>query len=121
MSIKNIAQDFGQYAERVAADYLVEKGFRVMAQNFRYKRFEVDLIVQKGKLIVFVEVKARKNNLFGNPEDFVTQKKMRALRLAAAHYLRIQNSQQAIRFDIIAVLGSKEQITEILHLEDGFY
>ncbi len=121
MAPKNIAQDFGQYAEIVAANYLMKKSFSLLAQNFRYKRFEIDLIVQKGTLIVFVEVKARKNNLFGNPEDFVNQKKIRALRLAAAHYLRIQNSQQAIRFDIISVLGSKEQGIEILHLEDGFY
>lgn len=121
MPKKNIAQDFGQYAEMVAADYLVKKGFSILVQNFRYKRFEIDLIVKKGKLIVFLEVKARKNNLFGNPEAFVGQKKIRALRLAAAHYLRMQNSWQAIRFDIIAVLGSKEKVTEILHLEDGFY
>lgn len=41
--------------------------------------------------------------------------------MLCAYYLHIQNNQQAIRFDIIAVLGSKEHITEILHLEDGFY
>lgn len=116
-----MAQAFGQYAEMVAADYLIKKGFKVLAQNFRYKRFEIDLIVQKDQLIVFVEVKARKNNLFGNPEDFVNQKKIRALRSAAAHYLRIQNSQQAIRFDIIAVLGSTAHVREIVHLEDGCY
>ncbi|WP_342264985.1 YraN family protein [Cardinium endosymbiont of Philonthus spinipes] len=121
MPTKNIAQTFGQYAEMVAADFLVQKGFNVVAQNFRYKRFEIDLIVKKDNLIVFVEVKARKNNLFGNPEAFVNQKKIRALRLAAAHYLRIKNSEQAIRFDIIAVLGSSEKVTEIVHLEDGFY
>ncbi|MGI2261755.1 YraN family protein [Candidatus Cardinium hertigii] len=121
MPTKNMAQAFGQYAEIVAADYLVKKGFKILAQNFRYKRFEIDLIVKKDELIVFVEVKARKNNLFGHPEDFVNRKKMRALRLAATHYLRTQNNQQAIRFDIIAVLGSQEQITEIVHLEDGFY
>lgn len=116
-----MAQAFGQYAEMIAADYLAQKGFKVLAQNFRYKRFEIDLIVQKDQLMVFVEVKARKNNLFGHPEDFVTQKKIRALRAAAAHYLRIQNSQQPIRFDIIAVLGSRTHITEIVHLEDGCY
>ncbi|WP_243017904.1 MULTISPECIES: YraN family protein [Candidatus Cardinium] len=121
MATKNIAQAFGQYAEEVAADYLVKKGFKVLAQNFRYKRFEIDLIVQKETLIVFVEVKARKNTLFGNPESFVNQKKIRSLRLAAAHYLRIQNSQQPIRFDIVAVLGSQHQVVEIMHLEDGFY
>lgn len=70
-----MAQAFGQYAEIVAADYLVKKGFKILAQNFRYKRFEIDLIVKKDELIVFVEVKARKNNLFGHPEDFVNRKK----------------------------------------------
>lgn len=41
MSTKQIAQAFGQYAEMIAADYLAKKGFRVMEQNFRYKRFEI--------------------------------------------------------------------------------
>jgi putative endonuclease len=121
MLTKNTAQVFGQYAEMVAANYLVKKGFSILAQNFRYKRFEIDLIVKKDQLIVFVEVKARKNNLFGNPENFVTQKKMRAIRLAAAHYLALQHCKEAIRFDIISILGSKAQGIEVMHLEDGFY
>lgn len=121
MSTPNIAQAFGQYAEAIAADYLVQKGFKVLAKNFRYKRFEIDLIVEKDQLIVFVEVKARKNNLFGYPESFVNQKKIRFLRLAAAHYLRIKHNQQPIRFDIVAILGSTENVHEIVHLEDGCY
>ncbi|WP_339044224.1 YraN family protein [Cardinium endosymbiont of Tipula unca] len=58
-----------------------------MSRNFRYKRFEIDLIVSQGNMIVFVEVKAHKNNLFGNPEDFVNKKKIRAYRIAATYYL----------------------------------
>lgn len=121
MSIKNSTQAFSQNAEIIAADFLVKKGFKIRAQNFRYKRFEIDLIAQKGRLIVFVEVKARKNNLFGHPEDFVNHKKMNFLRLAATHYLRINNEEESIRFDIISVLGNIDQITEIVHFEDGFY
>ncbi|ROT47049.1 YraN family protein [Candidatus Cardinium hertigii] len=121
MPMKNASRIFGQYAEAVAADYLVKKGFSILDQNFRYKRFEIDLIVKKDQLIVFVEVKARKNNLFGHPENFVNQKKMRFIRLAAAHYLRIQHYNKAVRFDIISILGSKNEGIEVVHLEDGFY
>ncbi|AWN81807.1 YraN family protein [Candidatus Cardinium hertigii] len=122
MSIKDSTADFGQYAEYIAANYLKQKGFSILAKNFRYKRYEIDLIAQKGELLVFVEVKARKNNLFGYPENFIKRKQISGIRLAAAHYLRKQPYQvQMIRFDIIAILGNFNQITEIMHLEDGFY
>jgi putative endonuclease len=121
MSTENHAHAFGQYSEALAANYLVTKGFTILAQNFRYKRFEIDIIVKKGELIVFVEVKARKNNLFGNPEAFVSKKKIRAIRLVAEHYLRSKNHKQTIRFDIISVLGRKEGGVEVMHLEDSFY
>ncbi len=119
----NEAHAFGQIAESIAAAYLSKKGFCIVAKNFRYKRFEIDLIVQKGELLVFVEVKARTNNRFGNPETFVTKKQIRAIRRAAEHYLRTCNHTKAIRFDIVSVLGNGNdpKSVEIMHLEDGFY
>lgn len=119
----NEAHTFGQTAESIAAAYLRKKGFCIVAKNFRYKRFEIDLIVQKGELLVFIEVKARTNNRFGNPETFVTKKQIRAIRRAAEHYIRICNHTKAIRFDIVSVLGNGHdpKSVEILHLEDGFY
>lgn len=121
MSTKNDSWIFGQYAKQLAADYLEKKGCEILYRNFRYRRFEIDLIVSHENTTVFVEVKARKNNLFGNPEDLVNQKKIRAFRIAAEHYLRMHNCNKAIRFDIISILENKEQGLEITHLEDGFY
>jgi len=119
--MKNAAHIFGKYGEKLAADYLKDKGFIILKQNFRYKRFEIDLIVSKGGYVIFVEVKARKNNLFGNPETFVTPKKIRAIRRAAEHFLRIQKWDIPIRFDTISILGRSPGQVEILHIEDSFY
>ncbi|TDG94924.1 YraN family protein [Cardinium endosymbiont of Culicoides punctatus] len=121
MSNKSSSWIFGQYAEEIAANYLEKKGFEILVQNFRYKRFEIDLIARHKNITVFVEVKARKNNLFGNPEDFVNKKKIRRLRIAAEYYLYTHDCSQLIRFDIISILKNKENEFEIIHLEDGFY
>jgi putative endonuclease len=124
MSQKKYARMVGFFAEKVAAEYLMQKGFQLVVQNFRYKRFEIDLIVKKEGLLVFVEVKARKNDLFGTPEKFINQKKINAIRLAATHYIStLENEIPTIRFDIIAILGIgyKDKKMEIMHIEDGFY
>lgn len=114
------SHDFGQKAETIAAAFLINKGFRIVAQNFRFKQFEVDLIVKNDKIMVFVEVKARKNNLFGNPEASVNARKIAAIRKVSLHYLRTYHWHKAIRFDIIAIIGNPEQNIEIFHLEDVF-
>lgn len=79
MSAKNASWIFGQYAEQLAADYLEKKGFRILYRKFRYKRFEIDLIVSHENTTVFVEVKARKNNLFRNPEEILLTKRKSVL------------------------------------------
>ena len=119
--MNSTARTFGLYAENLAARYLENKGFTILHQNFRYKRYEIDLIVQKEALIVFVEVKARKNDLFGYPETFVNNKKIKAIRRAAEHYLHIKKYNRPIRFDTIAIIGNQNEGVQLMHFEDSFY
>ena len=69
------AYAFGQMAEKKAALYFRKKGFRVLAKNYRYRKAEIDLIVQKNDQLVAVEVKARSSKSFGAPYSFVSSKK----------------------------------------------
>ena len=66
------SQRLGQVAEDVAIRHLQQQEFIILVRNYRYKRAEIDIIAQKDKLLLFVEVKARSGDQFGHPETFVT-------------------------------------------------
>jgi len=109
----------GRQGEAEAARFLREKGYDILTTNFRYQHAEIDLIAQRGKLLVFVEVKTRTGNAFGNPEEFVSYTKARLVMKAAEHYIFTHNWHHDVRFDIIAILvsGSEQRIR---HIEDAF-
>ena len=107
--------------EEIAATYLVEKGFTILAKNYRYQRAEIDLIAQKSTLIVFVEVKTRTTNYHGFPEEAVTPKKVDLFLLAAEEFIHQLNWQHDIRFDVIAISGDNHLPLQIHHIEDAFH
>lgn len=109
----------GNRGEQIAADFLVKKGYEILERNYRYKHSEIDLIVKKTDLLVFVEVKTRSSTSFGEPEDFVDGKKSEKIFEGADHYIFQINWQQAIRFDIISVVMNAAP--EISHFEDAFH
>ncbi len=111
----------GQIGEEIAAAYLVEKGFTILAQNYRYQRAEVDIIAQKSTLLIFVEVKTRTTNYHGFPEAAITQKKVDLFLLAAEEFIHELNWQYDIRFDVIAISGGNHLPMQIHHIEDAFH
>jgi putative endonuclease len=114
---KHIQQ--GKQAERLAAEYLVKQGYEIIDKNYRYGKAEVDLIVKKGKFLVFVEVKSLKKVDFGHPETNITSDKTHLLFQAAEAYQFETNWHQEIRFDAIAVTFL-QQAYKIEHFEDAF-
>lgn len=113
------AQHLGQAAEAWAAQHLQSVGFTIVARNYRYQRAEIDIIAQKQGLLVFAEVKARSNDRFGHPEDFVTLKQQTLIHTAAEEYIIAHNWNAAIRFDIVALFKQQGQI-QLTHFEDAF-
>ncbi|MBU2045314.1 MAG: YraN family protein, partial [Bacteroidetes bacterium] len=71
--------DDGKKAEVIAKIYLEEKGFEILDENWTFGKAEVDLIAYQNKTIIFIEVKARSGNYFGEPEEFVDTKKQQLL------------------------------------------
>ncbi len=106
----------GREGELKAVEFLKQKGWKIVATNYRYKRGELDIIGIDKEVLVFVEVKFRKNNQFGFPEEFVGEHKIGMVRQTAMDYILKENWQQDIRFDIVAITG--EGIPE--HFEDAF-
>jgi len=111
------AQQQGRQAEELALAYFLQNGYELKARNVRYKRSEIDLIVSKDQLLVFVEVKFRKGIQYGHPEEFVSVNQQRSIIDGADFYIESNNWSGNIRFDIIAV----DAQMNIEHFEDAFY
>lgn len=112
--------EFGRISEDRAAAYLMARGYTIRERNWRFDRKEVDIIAQKNGVIAFVEVKARRNDRFGDAVDAITDNKIRNLIHAANAYVRYHRLNLSIRFDVITVTGELgSQVVE--HIEDAFY
>ncbi len=111
--------ELGKKGEELAAEYLLKNGYQILEKNWFYKKAEVDIIALKGETLAVVEVKTRSSDYFGNPQDFVNQKKIRLLVEAINQYITTKDLDVEVRFDIIAIL--KNQYTfKIEHIEDAF-
>ncbi|OUT97051.1 MAG: YraN family protein [Flammeovirgaceae bacterium TMED32] len=107
----------GKLEEALAKKHLESVGIKIIEENYRYKRGEIDLIgISSNQLLVFIEVKYRKNDNFGNPEDFVSNRQKKNIIQTANAYIHQIHWKKDIRFDIISILVSDEAI---IHLEDA--
>ena len=107
----------GNRGETLAADFLIKKGFEIVARNYRFKRCEIDLIARRDNWTIFVEVKTRSSLSYGQPEEFVSAQQARRIFEAAEEYIFSTNWQGHIRFDIVSV---KLGVTpEVAHFEDA--
>jgi putative endonuclease len=117
-----IHNENGKKGEAIAKSYLEEKGYEILDENWTFGKAEVDLIAYHQKTIIFIEVKARSGNFFGEPEDFVDQKKQQLLTDAAEEYVYLMEFKGEIRFDIIAISFKNDFNTyHINHIEDAFW
>lgn len=112
---KTTKQIIGNIGEEKAVELLIKKGFSILERNYRYKKAEIDIIAKYDTFLVFIEVKTRKNNDFGNPEETVSERKIELFQNAAEHFMIENNINLMLRFDIIAITGN-----EIIHFEDAF-
>jgi len=110
----------GLTAEDYTVHFLKKKSFPIKARNYRYQRAEIDIIAKKKRLLVFVEVKARSNDQFGEPETFVGAKQQTLVRAAATYHILSHEWRHAIRFDIIALLHQHDGQLQLTHFEDAF-
>jgi putative endonuclease len=112
--------ELGKKGEEIATDYLKKNGYRIRDTNWRFSRYEVDLIAEVKGILVVAEVKTRSSNTIAEPEASVTREKQRHLISAANAYIRLKGLRMEVRFDIIAIVivGETHQLT---HIPDAFY
>ncbi|MCX7729203.1 MAG: YraN family protein [Bacteroidia bacterium] len=112
--------DIGKEWESIASDYLKNKGYKILEQNWRFKHLEIDIIAEKDNFLIISEVKYRTYTTFGEPETFVNQQKQKFLMEAAHQYVLQKEIDKEIRFDIIAITKKNNHL-HIHHIEDAFY
>lgn len=112
--------DLGKIGEEKAVAYLLENGYSILEQNFVFQKAEIDIIAQKNDWLIVVEVKTRTSTDYGNPEDFVSKKKIKLLVKAIDEYVQQSNVDLEIRFDILSIVKEGEAWI-VDHLEDAFY
>ena len=118
--MQNNSQNLGKQGEVIAKMHLEANGYSILEGNWRFKKYEIDIIAQKNNTLVIVEVKARQGNAFGEPENFVTKKQQGFLISAAHNYLVERNIDLECRFDVIAIL-ILNNIPSVKHIEGAFY
>lgn len=108
----------------MAQRFLQQKGYTVVARNFRTRNrsAEVDLVARDGAVLVFVEVKSRATEDFGTPDRAVDQDKERNLQRAAAEYVRRSGHDESmVRFDIVSILMPGTDGRQVVnHITDAF-
>ena len=117
------ARLLGKWGEGLVADDLRRKGWKVLSMNYRCRFGEIDVIVEKGGILAFVEVKLRKSDRFAPGRVFVTAEKQRKLRLAAEFYLLEHPTRLQPRFDVAEVYAPEGNSTRepvITYLENAF-
>ena len=114
----NIAKIGESYAVR----HLKARGYKILAQNYRAIRGEIDLVAQEGDCIVFVEVKTRRSLKFGTPQAAVTAQKQRQISKVALAYIQTHNRLNApCRFDVIAIhLSPQLELLKLEQIENAF-
>ncbi|HNR30603.1 MAG TPA: YraN family protein [Candidatus Hydrogenedentes bacterium] len=111
----------GRQAEDLAARFLRRAGYRILAQNLRLGRYEVDIVARQGDTIAFVEVRSRRDPDPVAPENTVGYRKRRHLTHAAGLYMaRHPDPDIYYRFDIVAIIFPEKGRPIITHLENAF-
>ncbi|MGH2733980.1 MAG: YraN family protein [Actinomycetota bacterium] len=110
----------GRLGEGLAADLYGRLGFEVADRNWHCGSGELDLVLQRGDLVIFCEVKTRRSDRFGVPAEAVDGlKQARLRRLAAAWLAERSPGRVRVRFDVVSVIV-RATTTEVTHLPEAF-
>lgn len=108
--LQNVPEEIavrGETAERLARDFLRQHRYEIIAERYRWRGGEIDLIARDGDYLVFIEVRSRAQEHLGLPEETINLKKQRKILLTAQHYLARHPSSLPVRFDVVAISGGR--------------
>jgi putative endonuclease len=112
--------ELGKKGEDIAAGYLERHGYTIQDRNWHCGHKDLDLVVTKDNTVVFVEVKTRTGTEWGDPQDFVTDRKIRRIVNSADAYLRFNQLDMDVRFDIVSIVAEGGEY-KVEHIEQAFF
>ena len=111
----------GRKGEDLAAEFLKSNGYTILGRNYRAVRGEIDIVAQEDEVLIFIEVKSGYSKDFGDPENWVTERKQQQIGKVALAYLQQHDVHDMdCRFDVIAVTFEKGK-PHIKHIKDAFW
>ncbi len=112
----------GGWGEERAARYLRLRAYRILEKNYRCRLGEIDLIARRGGFLVFVEVKLRRTDRFGEAREFVGRSKQERILATAQLWLQEHETSLQPRFDVIEIYApdGPEGRVKINHIENAF-
>lgn len=102
----------GRDAEDAAATYLRGKNFKILAQNWRTRWCEIDIVASKNNVVYFVEAKYRAKNNWGSGLEYITQKKLKQMHFAAEFWVASQNWHGDYRLSAVELTDDPPQVTD---------
>jgi len=119
---KKSTRQIGNEGEELAAAYLESKGYIILERNYHFEHAEVDIVAYNQEThIVFVEVKKRSSNRYGEPEESIDDEKIQNVYKAAEAWLYERKMDGSpVRFDVISIIQQKNEAPEIKHFENAF-
>lgn len=115
--------DLGHWGEDIAVEYMTGNGWYLRHRNWCYDGIEIDQVYidEEDSILVFVEVKTRSTDMYGNPSEAVDAEKRRRIVHAVAAYLTaFKKENREVRYDIISIIGTPDTQHTIRHIEDAF-
>jgi putative endonuclease len=113
--------EFGKAGEQMALQWLVERGFQLISKNWKFARYELDIVASREGVLHFIEVKSRHDDLFGKPEDWVSWKKGKHMLSAGAAFQEKRPEWTLIQYDILAILLTPDGKRDIFFIEDVYW
>lgn len=114
-------QKRGNDAEQLAHKYLLKQRLKTIEKNFNCRYGEIDLIMQDGEMLVFVEVRYRQSQQFGGAATSVDYRKQRRIINTANFYLQKHQLHVPARFDVVAVDGTADKVNEEINWIKGAF
>jgi putative endonuclease len=113
--------ELGKQGEDIAFHFLLKKGFKILARNWRFHKEEIDIVAKDSEELVIVEVKTRAASIYEEPGESITPQKIRYLVNAAEAYIIEHDIDVETRFDVVSIKWYGEGKYDIDHIENAFY
>jgi putative endonuclease len=110
--------ELGKWGEALAAEYVEKQGYEILERDWKSGHHDLDIIAKDEDTLVIIEVKTRRNRLFGDPEEAIDYKKRLSLQSAINHYVKSHHINAPVRFDVISIVGTVGSTPDIDHIKN---